>query len=112
MCSITSTAHPPVSRSVRMSPVHPPSIGFLIHQRYRGSKNNTKIQPDAPIADVPNVVLNAFFHQVDHWRFAAKTVDLRPARQTRFHVVAIDVVADHLIVIIVMSERMGARTNQ
>jgi hypothetical protein len=50
----------------------------IIHDRQRSSRNHLQIQPQRPILEVVEVVLDAMMHRVDRRGFTAKAVDLRP----------------------------------
>jgi len=65
----------------------------------KGVQKNSKVQPNAPVFDVPEVVLDALCHKVDGFGFASQAVDLRPASQARFYVVPIGVFRDDLLIL-------------
>jgi hypothetical protein len=65
------------------------SIGLLLpYHGQRRPQDNLDVEPQAPVIDVPEVELNAFLHQVDGGRFASQAVDLGPAGNARFDVMA------------------------
>jgi hypothetical protein len=62
----------------------PPSADFQ-----HGPEENLKVQPEAPVGDVPEVQFDPPFHKVDRWRLAAKSTDLGPPGNPGLHMVAI-----------------------
>src|SRR5215475_10817778 len=51
-------------------------IGLLTGEDHCGPDHNANIQPDAPVSDVPDIVLDPLFHQVDCWSLTTKTIHL------------------------------------
>jgi hypothetical protein len=43
-----------------------------------GACDNSKVEPKTPIVNVPKVVLNPLFHQVDFCCFSTEAIHLRP----------------------------------
>lgn len=84
------------------------SVGHGIASHlYHGAQDDLRVEPDAPVVDVPQVQVDPGFHHVDGQRFAAVTVDLGPAGDAWFDVLAKRVVADDLLILRVVRSRVG-----
>ena len=58
-----------------------------MHQHKRRHQQNLQIQPQRPVLDVPEVVLDAQRHFLRRVRLAAEAVNLRPAGHAGFDLV-------------------------
>ena len=58
------------------------------------------------------IAFDTFFHLINGFRFTAKTIDLRKARDAWFHFVSHHVPADELAILFVMSGCMGSRPDE
>src|SRR5262245_50005298 len=69
------------------------SVGVLdLEQRRRRQRQNVKVEQHRPILDVVEIVLDALLDLLARVRLAAPTIDLRPARHSRFYFVTREVV--------------------
>src|SRR6266700_7313466 len=75
-------------------------------------KNNLDIQRDAPIIDVPNIVLDPLFHGLNSRRLTAIATDLCPTGDPRLHMMAERVVADLFGIIIIVGCGVWPWSNQ
>src|SRR5712691_442985 len=70
---------------------------------FQGSpKNNLNIQRDAPIIDVPNIVLDPLLHGLNSWCLTAIATDLCPTGDPGLHMMSEGVVADLFSKIIIV----------
>ena len=84
----------------------------FVHETFEdGQKNNLDIEPEAPLADVLQIELDAFFHFFQRVGFAAPAVDLRPAGDARLHLMAQHVAFNQRAVLLVMRHRVRTRAN-
>src|SRR5690606_35281944 len=61
----------------------------FVHEAFEnGQKNNLDIEPEAPLADVLQIELDAFFHFFQRVGLASPAVDLRPAGDAWLHLMA------------------------
>src|SRR5690606_23803123 len=59
----------------------PPDSGLCIEKTLPDrQQNNAQVQPQRPVIDIPEVVLNALFHLFQRVGLAPETIHLRPAR--------------------------------
>src|SRR5258708_34056133 len=77
-----------------------------------GQQNDPKIEPQGPVIDVPDVALDALFHEIKFSSFAAKTVNLSPTGDAGLHVVPKCIVRYRFVVLTVMSDCVRPRANK
>ena len=81
--------------------------------KYRADRleQDLNIKTEAGIAGVPKIHHDATMHQFDASGFTTQTMDLRPARDARFHVLSNFVIFDQIRVQSIMRRRMRPRAN-
>jgi hypothetical protein len=73
---------------------------------------NSKVQPEAPVAYVPQVRLDALLHEIDGRSLAAEAIHLSPPADAGFHVISKCVVCHDPLIFGVVGDRMRPRPNQ
>ena len=76
-----------------------------------GLENDVKVKPYGPVAQVVKVIVDAALHFVERFGFAPVAIDLRPAGDARFDLVAHHVAFDELAIEFVVCHRVRARTH-
>ena len=61
-----------------------------------GHGQNPQVEPERPVLDVPEIVVDALLHVLKRAGFPEMAVDLGPARHSRRYSVAKLVAADHV----------------
>src|SRR6266508_5548328 len=85
-------------------------VGIAIrHRREHGLNQDAQIEPDRPIIDVVEVVLDALSHLVVGVGFTAKSMDLRPAGDAGYHVVPAGIERNLALIVVVVRQRVRAR---
>jgi hypothetical protein len=74
-------------------------------------EHDPQVQPQRPVAQIIQVVLDARFHLVQRGGFTTQAVDLGPAGNARLDLVAQHVALDHLAVLLVVRDRVRARAD-
>ena len=71
-----------------------------------GREDDPQIQSERPVAQVVQIVLDPSFHFFNPIRLATEAIDLRPSGNARLDPVAMVIAGDHLLIEIVVFERM------
>src|SRR5579864_8022457 len=74
-------------------------------------EDDLQIEPWRPMAQIFQVIAHALAHLLDRFRLAPQSIDLRKTGNAVSHLVADHVATDQLAVLLVMSDRMRARTH-
>ena len=77
-----------------------------------GLHQDHEIEHEAPVFDVPEIVRHALFDRRGCWSRTPAAFDLRPSRQAGFNAPSEGIIADCLVKLIVVSNRVGTRANQ
>src|ERR1700722_364367 len=105
--------HVPDREDQRLSVLQQYSVGVSLSQNLeKRFDQDLDVKPEAPVIDVPQVQLHALGDIVERWRRAAGTIALCPAGYAWLHVMPESIVAENLFEITVVSQRMGAGTDQ
>lgn len=87
-----------------------PSIRVLVDEALEdGQEDDLQIQPQRPVLQIFQIVLDAHFHLFQRFGLAPPTADLRPAGNAGLDLVAQHVAADQLAVLLVVRHRMRPR---
>src|SRR5581483_9471288 len=86
--------------------------GSLAEANGERSDSDLDVQPQAPIIDVPQIMLHALLHLLERAGFSAITINLGPAGDAGLDVVAEGVVADDLLIFGVVGGRVRAGAYQ
>src|SRR6266404_5093798 len=98
---LRNTARPPCSVSIT-----------LPHDRKKRLDQYLDVEPKAPIIDVPQIKLYTLCDAFDRRRLASCSVALCPTGDARLDVMAKGVIAQNTFEIVVVCQRMWARSNQ
>ena len=86
------------------------SIGISTSQELEASTDeNSQIEPEIPIFDVPKVTLDSSLHQFNLSSLAPIAVDLSPSREPRLHMLSQCIFRDHLGVAVVVRDSVRSR---
>src|SRR5690348_7041861 len=88
------------------------SIGISTSRELEaGTDKYSKIEPEAPVFDVPKVAVNPSLHQFNLDRLTAIAIDLTPSRKPRLHMRTKCVLRDHLGIAVVVRHSVRSRSN-
>src|SRR6187455_3373469 len=95
------------------APTRAQSIRFLKYEKtYHGHQQDTNVEPQRPIFNIPKIVLDALLHHAELWRFPTVAVDLGPASDARLHLMSNGISSDQPIVFVIMRKRVWAWAHQ
>jgi hypothetical protein len=86
--------------------------GRLPRRQCQRLPENSNVQPEAPVAYVPQVQLEALFHEIDGRCLAAEAIHLSPPADAGFHVISKCIVGHDPLIFGVVGDRMRPRPHQ
>ncbi len=73
--------------------------------------NDLHIQKEAPVFDVPDIVIYSSLHVFDLFRFSPTAIHLSPTGDSGFGEVTDEVLFDHLMILLIKLKWVWPRTN-